>query len=120
MVQLIEAYRRVLQGVRPEGTGLHELEAEHITVHDRMQAVMDVIARHETIEFERVFEVEMGVAPSRTMVITTFLAVLELTRLAAIRIYQSLDEASVPQGPIRLRRHETHGSDWAEDIAEVM
>ncbi len=120
MVQLMEAYRRVLQGVRPRGTGPHEMEAEHLTVHDRMLAVMDVLARHETIEFERVFEVESDVVATRTMVVTTFLAILELTRLEAIRIYQSVDEALVPQGPIRLRRHEGPGSNWAEAIADVM
>ena len=120
MVQLLEAYRRVLEGVRPAGTGPHQIEAEHLTVHERMTAVMNVIASHETIEFGRVFEVEGGGSPSRTMVVTTFLAILELTRLDAIRIYQSVDEASVPEGPIRLRRHEVPGSDWAEGIADVM
>jgi hypothetical protein len=36
--------------------------------------------------------------------VATFLAILELARTAALRIYQSLDEAGTPQGPIRLRR----------------
>lgn len=119
MVQLLEAYRRVLEGVRPVGKGHHEVEAEIVTVHERMTAVMEVIAENETIEFARVFEVE-GRQPSRAVVVTTFLAILELTRLAAIRIYQSVDEASVPEGPIRLRRHEVPGSDWALGIADIM
>lgn len=119
MVQLLEAYRRVLKGVRPVGTGLHEIEAEVVTVHERMTAVMEVMAKNETIEFSRVFEIEDG-TPSRALIVTTFLAILELTRLAAIRIYQSVDESLVPEGPIRLRRHEAPGSDWAESIAEIM
>lgn len=119
MVQLIEAYRRVLKGTKPAGTHSHEVEAESVTVHERMIAVMDVIAHNETIEFHRVFEEEGG-APSRPVVVTTFLAILELTRLAAIRIYQGVDEDLYPEGPIRLRRHEVPGSDWAEGIAEIM
>ena len=119
MVQLIEAYRRVLKGAKPAGKLRHEVDVETVTVHERMIAVMDVIQMHETIEFERVFEVE-GAETTRPIVVTTFLAILELTRLAAIRIYQGVDEDLVPEGPIRLRRHEVPGSNWAEGIADIM
>ena len=119
MVQLLEAYRRVLKGAKPASTLSHEVDVETVTVRERMVAVMDVISKHETIEFERVFEVE-GAATSRPIVVTTFLAILELTRLAAIRIYQGVDEDLVPEGPIRLRRHEVPGSNWAEGVADIM
>jgi len=119
IVQLLDAYRRVLRGARPVTSDLHGVEAETITVHERMIAVMDVIASHETIEFERVFEVE-GAPASRPVVVATFLAILELTRLEAIRIYQGVNEDLYPEGPIRLRRHEVPGADWSADIADIM
>ena len=120
LVQMLEAYRRVLAGARPAGKGLHEVEAETVTVHERMLAVMDVLGRHESIEFERVFAAEGEDAPSRPVVVTTFLAILELTRLTAIHVYQGVDEDLVPRGPIRLRRNEHPDSDWSEGIAELM
>lgn len=55
------------------------------------------------------------------MVITTFLAILELTRLATLRIYQSVNDMAVPEGPIHLRRVFAAGDlGWRELIADVM
>jgi hypothetical protein len=55
------------------------------------------------------------------MLVTTFLAILELTRLATLRIYQSLNDAAVPEGPIHLRRAFAAGDmGWRELIADVM
>jgi hypothetical protein len=46
--------------------------------------------------------------------------VLELVRLAAVRVYQGLSEAGVPEGPIRLRRAEGTGADeWSAAVAEI-
>jgi len=51
----------------------------------------------------------------------TFLAILELTRLSAIRIYQGLNEMGVPEGPIHLRRSiESDDTTWVEQVAESM
>ena len=52
--------------------------------------------------------------------VATFLAVLELCRLAALRLYQSLDGRGVPTGPIHLRSPEEGAAGWRERIAEVM
>ena len=55
------------------------------------------------------------------MIIATFLAILELTRLEAIGLYQGIDEAGVPRGPIHLRRQ--LGPDdprWTEQISDLM
>ena len=56
------------------------------------------------------------------MLVATFLAVLELARLAALRIYQGLSERGTPEGPIRVRRAVVAGDDpqWRERIAESM
>jgi len=118
LVALLEAFRRVL--AKSGGTGRHEVTGEPVHVRDRMVVVMDALGRFESIEFERIFELE-GEAPlTRRMLIATFLAVLELVRLAAVRVYQSLSEAGVPEGTIRLRRADGPGADdWSAAVAEI-
>jgi segregation and condensation protein A len=118
LVALLEAFRRVL--AKAGGTGRHEVTGEPVSVRDRMLAVMDALARHESIEFERIFELEAQGPPTRRLLIATFLAVLELVRLAAVRVYQGQGEAGAPEGPIRLRRAEGPGADdWSAAVAEI-
>jgi segregation and condensation protein A len=118
LVALLEAFRRVL--AKAGGTGRHEVTGEPVSVRDRMLVVMDALARFESIEFERIFELEADGPPTRRMLIATFLAVLELVRLAAVRVYQGQDEAGVPEGTIRLRRAEGPGADdWSAAVADI-
>ena len=120
LVRLVEAFRHVLKSARPE-SHVHEIEAETVTVLDRMTVIMDVLSDLPQIEFDQVFlQSPSGVAPSRPVLVTTFLALLELVRLSAVRIYQSVDEASVPKGPIHLRRAEEGDIAWNERVAEIM
>jgi segregation and condensation protein A len=118
LFELVEALRRALAGARPAAAP-HEVEVETLTVRERMLAVMTALEGQPLLAFEQVLDAPDGRAPSRAMIVTTFLAVLELTRLAALRIYQGLDDFGVPRGPIRLRSAADAG-DWAERIAEIM
>jgi segregation and condensation protein A len=118
LVALLEAFRRVL--VKAGGSGPHEVTTEPIHVRDRMLVVMDALARCDSIDFERIFELEPERAQIRALLIATFLAILELVRLAAVRVYQGLDADGVPEGPIRLRRAEGPGAgDWTAAVAEI-
>ena len=117
LVTLLEAFRRVL--AKSGGTGRHEVTGEPVGVRERMLVVMDALARFDSIEFERIFELESR-ALTRPLLIATFLAVLELVRLAAVRVYQGTNEAGVPEGTIRLRRAEGTGADdWSAGVAEI-
>jgi segregation and condensation protein A len=119
LFELVEAYRRVLRQARTPAAA-HEIEAESLTVHERMIVVMQILESRESIEFERIFFESEARAPSRMMIVTTFLAVLELTRLAALRLYQGASPAGVPEGPIRVRRTSIPGDDgWAAQLAHV-
>ena len=102
LFQLIEAYQDVIQRTRNRVTS-HDIEIETLTVGDRMQAVMRVLEARGSIDFDRIFFDCDDRAPSRMMIVTTFLALLELVRLAALRVYQSLSDAGVPSGPIHVR-----------------
>ncbi len=102
LFQLIEAYREVVQRTRGRATS-HDIEIETITVRDRMLGVMRLLEARGSIDFDRIFVECDDRAPSRLMIVTTFLALLELVRLAALRVYQSLSDTGVPSGPIHVR-----------------
>jgi len=120
LFELVEAYKAAIAGA-PTAPRIHEIEVELVTVHERMVAVMEAFDRTDSLEFEDVLPDLRGGHVSRAMIVATFLAILELTRLATIRIYQSLNDACVPEGPIHLRRATPEGNlGWRELIAEVM
>ena len=117
LFQLVEALRSVLSRARAAGI-VHEVSVETITVRERMIAVMDLLGAAESVEFLELFRDMEGGPPTRALIVATFLAVLELARLAAVRIYQGSDDAGVPRGPIRLRG--AGGAEWNERISELM
>lgn len=119
LLQLLEAFRRVLSVSRHSGAA-HELEAEPVSVRDRMIVCMETLNGRDFVEFIDLFREADGNVPSRTVVVATFLAILELARLAALRIFQSLDDSGSPQGPIRVRAVGGAEIDWSEKIAEMM
>jgi segregation and condensation protein A len=120
LVQLLDALRRVLQRAVAAGI-VHEVVVETLTVRQSMIDLMDALAGAESMEFmDLVLRVTGGVL-TRTRVVTSFLGMLELTRLSAIRIYQGVDERGVPEGPIRLRRAgEESGVAWSARISDLM
>ena len=100
---LIEAMRRVLAALPEEkAAAAHAVVRERYTIQDRMIAVMDAL--EASPERAVLFEQMLGEgAPSRARVVITLLAVLELTRIQVLQIYQHADERGLPQGPIRVR-----------------
>ncbi len=118
--ELMEAFRAILQRAGPAGLP-HEIESEPITVLDCMRVVMRALEERTSLEFEQIFSDALAGRPSRAVFVSTFLAILELSRLDALSVYQSLDDACVPRGPIHLRRTSESGdSTWAERIADIM
>jgi segregation and condensation protein A len=119
LLGLLDAFRKVLARV-PIGPGLHEVEADAVTVYECMVAIMHRVDQQDgSLEFEQLFEGANGEPKARALVVATFLALLELVRVAALRIYQGVREADgVPEGPIRLRRSEEGAEDWRRRIAE--
>jgi len=118
LIQLLDAFRRVLAAARASGAA-HELSSETIHVRDRMLFVMDALAQAETLEFSALFRDASGGFGSRSLLVATFLAILELTRIAAIRIYQGLSPDGVPEGPIRLRRVSEASAEWLARVADI-
>jgi segregation and condensation protein A len=98
---LLEALQRVLREL-PQKAGPHEVTIERFSIQDRMVRVMDLLreADQSTLLFE---ELLRDGAVSRHFVVMTFLAILELTRIQALRIFQNRTEQGRPFGPIRAR-----------------
>lgn len=120
LLELLAAFRRVLASARGSAA-VHEVEGESVTVRECMLALMEHLGDAESLTFEEVFDGPGRSAPSRAVLVATFLALLELVRLAALRVYQGVDADGVPRGPIRLRRGpEASGVEWTGRIAEIM
>lgn len=117
--QLVDALRAVLARAGHTGAA-HEVEIETVTVRERMLAVMESLSGREACEFEEL--VRVGEAwGSRPLIVATFLAILELTRLEAIGLYQGLDDGGTPRGAIHVRRRMAPGDRaWSERISELM
>jgi len=80
--QLLEALQRVLERL-PEKAA-HEVFAERITLADRMSQVLERLQSRPSVQFEELF----SEARDRFDVVITFLAMLELVKIRAIRIHQ--------------------------------
>ncbi|NRA00887.1 MAG: segregation/condensation protein A [Myxococcales bacterium] len=120
LFELVEAYRTVLTTVRHTGKA-HEIEAETITVRQCMLDIMDAMQARESIEFDQIVLGPAAAAPTISVLVASFLAILELTRLGVLRVYQSVTEASVPVGPIHLRRViDPDDRAWTEQLADIL
>lgn len=86
---LLSALREVL--AKLPGEEVHEVVLETVSVREKMSLLLDALRARGRITFQSLFE-ELR---SRLEVVVTFLAMLELVRLRALRAWQ--DE---PTGPI--------------------
>ncbi len=117
--QLVEAMRRVMNRATHTGAA-HEVEAETVTVRERMLVVMESLVDREALEFEEIIRKD-GEWASRPIIVTSFLAILELTRLEAIGLYQGVDDMGVPRGAIHVRRRVNPGDQaWVERVSDLM
>lgn len=120
LFELIEAFRLMLRNA-PSGDGVHRVESETVTVRDQMLMVMAALAQQRSIEFIQVFQLVDGQSPSRTVLVATFLAILELARLDALHLYQGVAASGTPEGSIRLRANVSEDSlDWQSRVTDLM
>lgn len=92
LFDLLDAFQEILKTAPKEN--IHEVMPERIKLVDRIVEVLDLIVERKSLRLEDLFQ---G-SPTRSMMIVTFLALLELIRMQMIRAYQL--EAF---GPIKLR-----------------
>jgi segregation and condensation protein A len=80
--KLLEAFQRVLS--RTKVVIDHEVEFERFSLSDRINHLVDFLKGKGRVTFEELFEGQV----SRPDLIVTFLALLELTRLRMIQLFQ--------------------------------
>ncbi len=115
LLPLVEAFRRVLQRAEP-AEHAHEVWGEPVTVREQMVAIVDALERSPSVELMEMLHALCGEPPTRPMLVATFLALLELARLAVLRVFQSHDERGAPSGPIHLRRAEASSARPVESL----
>jgi len=81
--RLIEALDKVM--LKASKRIPHEILIERISIADRIQELTAVLAERRELIFEELF----GDAPTRSFVVITFIALLEMTRLHMIRLHQA-------------------------------
>jgi len=118
LFELLDAFRKALDTAVHSGAA-HEVEVESVTVHERMVVVMEGLELRDALGFEEILRNRDGGWVSRPVAVATFLAILELTRLEALRLYQTLSDLGLPSGPIHLRRTENGHAVWRELVAEI-
>ena len=102
-----------------ETAGVHQVTFEDVSIHSCMVSVMEVLEISSNVDFESVLT-RNGAPLSRAVIVGMFLAVLELVRIEAIRIYQGVDDNGSPKGQIHLRKGVDGIQDWREKISEWM
>ncbi len=93
LFDLVDALQGILD--RNPGKKLMEILPDNLTVRDRMNTILEVLERQESVNFVELFEP----ACHRLVIIVTFLALLELMRLRTARVFQPDDF-----GPILVSR----------------
>src|SRR5512140_3726638 len=90
--KLIEALDRALAHARPETA--HEVETDRLTISDAIARVADVLRLRRRATFEELLAGPAESRHARAAIISTFLAILEMTKLKLIRVFQApFDEA---------------------------
>jgi len=83
LFDLMDALQGVLQRV-PAKT-LIEVTADHLTVKDRMNYILERLEQESAVPFDALFSPDQG----RLVVIVTFLGLLELMRIKLVRAFQA-------------------------------
>jgi segregation and condensation protein A len=89
LFELLSALRRVLERLPKDE--FHEVTLEKVTVREKMSLLLDALQSNHRVLFESLF----AELTARITIIATFLAMLELVKVRAIRIIQE-----EPTGPI--------------------
>jgi segregation and condensation protein A len=82
LFDLLSALRHVLERFPEER--IHEVALDAISVREKMSFLLDELRRRGKVIFQSLFET----ATSRLEVVVTFLAMLELVKIRAIRVWQ--------------------------------
>ena len=84
LFELIDAFQTILSNISPEHKV--DLRADRISVKDRMNQIIDMLEQKGSLVFSELFEGNK----SKSNIIVTFLAVLEMAKMNLVRIVQHI------------------------------
>lgn len=87
--QLIEIFQEVLENIKVRAP--HKIELDTVKVDVKIRHVLECLSREKRMTFRSLFDNVF----SRPELIATFLAILELTRMKALRIFQTSDAGEI-------------------------
>ena len=82
LFELIDAFQQILKNISAEER--LELTSDSISVKDRITELVDLFEEKKSLTFNELFEC----APTKSYVIITFLAILEMVKLCLVRLAQ--------------------------------
>ena len=82
LFELIDAFQKILENITP-GNRI-EINADTITVRDRIVQIVDIFETRGSVTFNELFSKNAD----KSEVIVTFLAILEMVRLALVQVVQ--------------------------------
>jgi segregation and condensation protein A len=95
LFDLLEAFRQVLERVKPET--IHEVILEHLSVEDKIEEILTILGReNRNMAFHRLFPEHA----TRKVIVITLLAILELVKMRRIRIFQIAPFETIRVSPI--------------------
>ncbi len=95
LFELLEAFRQVLERVKIEA--VHEVVLEPITLEKKVQEILALLQREKrSMAFHTFFPEEA----SRRVIVVTFLAILELVKMKAVRIFQAAPFETIRISPL--------------------
>ncbi|RJP77573.1 MAG: chromosome segregation protein ScpA [Desulfobacteraceae bacterium] len=84
LFELIDAFQTILNNISPEHKV--DMRADRISVKDRMNEIIDMLEQKGSVVFDELFSGN----ETKSNIIVTFLAILEMAKLNLIRIVQHL------------------------------
>jgi segregation and condensation protein A len=107
--KLIEALDRALANAAPEK--LHEVVTDRLTINDAISRVAEILRLQRRATFDELLAGPAERRNTKADVIATFLAILEMTKLKLIRIYQPPVDEAGPGAEILVEARDTLGDD---------
>jgi segregation and condensation protein A len=89
LFELIDAFQRILAGL-PDDAKI-EFTADTITVKERITQIADALEQRGSLTFFELFSLQ----PTRSEIVITFLAILEMVKLGVIRLVQHVNSGII-------------------------
>ena len=89
LFELIDAFQRILERMAPDHRV--DMTTERVSVKDRINELIDLLEARGSITFEELFQGDF----TRSDVVVTFLAILEMVKLQLIRVAQHMQSGVI-------------------------